>query len=222
MTESLILTIGLIGGTGNLGPGLARRWSTSGYRVIIGSRSAEKAQGVAAELNEELGVESILGMENVEAVQKADICVLTVNHTAHDASLESVKAHLKGKLLVDATARVDYRDPRPPAAPSAPESARDIIGEGARVVAAFQTVPAHKLSADPGEPLDLDVLIAADDQADAGEVAKLVEGAGLKPYYVGGLHQAIVLEGMTSLAIAMNKHYKSRSGTFRVEGISRG
>jgi NADPH-dependent F420 reductase len=219
MNERMILSIGLISGTGNLGPGLARRWAMAGYRVIIGSRSLEKAQRVADELNAELEMESIVGMENADAARSADICVLTVKSTAHAASVEGIKHEVKDKIVIDATSRVDFRDPKPPSSPSAPEIAREMIGDGARVVAAFQTIPAHALNENPHTSLDLDVLIAADDEADMEEVAKLVAAAGLNPYFVGGLEKAIVLEGMTALAISMNKHYQSREGTFRVEGI---
>lgn len=219
MTERMILTIGLIGGTGNLGPGLALRWASAGYRVIVGSRSQEKADGVAEELNKELGVEGIQAMENREAVENADICVLTVNHSAHSATIESLKEVLAGKILIDATARVDFQNPHPPASPSAPEIARDLIGKEARVVAAFQTIPAHVLRTQVDAPLDYDVLVCSDHLPDAEEVMKLIVGAKLNPYFAGPLENAVVLEGMTALLIAMNKHHGSKRGTLRVQGV---
>ncbi|MFA9490133.1 MAG: NADPH-dependent F420 reductase [Anaerolineales bacterium] len=219
MTERLILTIGLIGGTGNLGPGLATRWASAGYGVIIGSRSEKKAQGIAEELNTKLDIESIRGMKNEDAIEAADICVLTVNHSAHGKTIEVIKDHLGGKILVDATARVDFRDPVPPDPPAAARLAQDVIGEAGRVVAAFQTVPAHALQENIGMPLDLDVLVCADDDEAAAEVVKLVKGADMRAYYAGKLDNAIVAEGMTALLIAMNKKYESRTGTIRISGL---
>jgi NADPH-dependent F420 reductase len=114
-----ISTIAILGGTGKEGQGLAMRWALAGYDVIIGSRLDEKAKKIAASLNEKLTVKSIIGMENTLAAQRADICILTVVQSAHQAALESLKGVLQGKILIDATARVDFRDPKPPAPPSA-------------------------------------------------------------------------------------------------------
>ncbi|MGD8634586.1 MAG: NAD(P)-binding domain-containing protein, partial [Anaerolineales bacterium] len=141
MSEKLILTLALVGGTGKIGPGLAMRWAQAGYGVIIGSRQEEKAQGVADELNEKLGIETIQGMENSEAVANADIAVLTVKQDAHEPTVKALEDVLRGKIVVDTTARVDFRDPRPPEAPSAARFAQDELGPETQVVAAFQTVP---------------------------------------------------------------------------------
>lgn len=219
MSDKLILTLALVGGTGKIGPGLAMRWAQAGYRVIIGSRQAEKAQGIADELNESLGIETIQGMENSAAVTSADIAVLTVKQDAHAATVTSLKDVLKGKIVVDTTARVEFRDPKPPEPPSAPRFAQDEIGPEARVVAAFQTVPAHRLKEDIDQPLDLDVLVCADDVDAAEEVIKLVEGAGLNGYYAGDLDNAVVVEGLTAILIAMNKHYGTKKASIRITGV---
>jgi len=221
LTDRLILTLALLGGTGNLGPGLALRWTKAGYRVIIGSRQAEKAQAVAEQLNTELGFPSIEGMENADALQNCDIGILTVNYSAHQEALESLKGEFKGRILVDATARVDFRDPRPPQAPSAGRIAKQILGDDARVVAAFQTVPAHAMRKNLGGTLDIDVLVCGDDSDAVGQVVKLVDGAGMRGYHAGGLDNAIVVEGLTALIIAMNKRYQSKTGAIKVAGIQR-
>jgi hypothetical protein len=195
------------------------RWAQVGYRVIIGSRQAEKAQNIADELNEKLGIESIQGMENHAAVSSADIAVLTVKQDAHEATVKSLKDELAGKIVVDTTARVDFRAPKPPEAPSAARYAQDTIGSKARVVAAFQTVPAHRLKEDVDQPLDLDVLVCSDDVDAANEVIKLVEGAGLKGFYAGDLDNSLVVEGLTALLIAMNKHYETKKASIRIAGV---
>ena len=112
-------TIAVLGGTGKEGPGLAMRWANAGYPIIIGSRQTEKAVKIANELNSHLGIDTIRGLQNNDAAIQADISVLTVVYTAHQIALESLKGDLNGKILVDATARVDFRDPKPPSPPSA-------------------------------------------------------------------------------------------------------
>ena len=140
LTSSSRPTIAILGGIGKEGVGLALRWASVGYPVIIGSRQVEKAQAAAEEINKSLGQDCVVGMENSSAATKVDICVLTVVQSVHQAALESLKETLKGKILVDATARVDFRDPKPPAPPAAARLAQEILGDGVRVVAAFQNV----------------------------------------------------------------------------------
>jgi NADPH-dependent F420 reductase len=214
-------TLAILGGTGNEGPGLALRWANLGYPVIIGSRQKEKAQTTADKLNEQLGIDTILGFENGEAAQKADICILTVVHKAHKQAIEGLKSDLQGKILVDATARVDFPDAKPPASPSAARLAQEMLGPDVRVVAAFQNVPAAALHKELDQPLEVDVLVCADDPADAEVVSTLVEALGMSAYYAGDLDNAIVVEGLTSILISMNKYYGSRTGSIRVSGIKK-
>ena len=221
MTETEITpqTIALIGGTGNLGPGLALRWAKAGHTVFIGSRTSEKAEEVASELNEILGDSLILGLDNASAVQRAEICVLTVVQSAHDPALESLKEELQGKILIDATARTSFPDLTPPAPPSAARIAQNILGKGVRVTAAFQNVAASSLKKNLGEQLNSDVIVCADDLEAALTVIALSKSAGMQAYYAGDLDKAIVVEGFTSLVISMNKHYKVHAGTIKIAGI---
>lgn len=212
-------TVAILGGTGNEGPGLALRWAHFGYPIIIGSRQKEKAQATAAKLNEQLGRDKILGFENGEAARKADICVLTVVHSAHEQAIKGLKADLQGKILVDATARIDFRDPRPPQPPSAARLAQEALGPGVKVVAAFQNVPAALLHKNITQLLEDDVLVCADDPADIGLVIDLVEALGMRAFYAGNLDNAIVVEGLTSILISMNKYYGSRTGSIKITGI---
>ncbi|HUF39108.1 MAG TPA: NADPH-dependent F420 reductase [Anaerolineales bacterium] len=212
-------TIAVLGGTGKEGPGLALRWAHNGYEVLIGSRQTEKAEAAAADLNENLGGRLVRGFENGEAARRADISVLTVQYQAHRVALESLKDALQGKILVDATARVDFRDPQPPPAPSAGRIAQEILGSGARVVAALQTVPAHALKHGLGEPLDFDVLVCADDLPAAETVMDLIEGADMRAFYAGSLDNAVVVEGLPALLISLNKHYRVRTASIRVTGL---
>jgi hypothetical protein len=199
---------------------LAKRWERAGYKIIIGSRQEEKARRVAEELNTSLGVDSIIGLQNKDAARQADICVLTVMYLAHQSAVESLKEALQGKILVDATARVDFRDPHPPDPPAAARCAQDVLGSGVRVVAAFQNVPAHALNKNLGGSLDLDVLVCADNVDDAQEVIKLANAGGMRAYYAGSLDNANVVEGLTSILISLNKNYGVKTASIGVTGIS--
>jgi len=218
MTESLP-TIAILGGTGKEGPGLAMRWATVGYPIIIGSRQTEKARATAADLNQKLGINSIIGFENGAAARRADICVLTVVYSAHESALAGLKDDLVGKILVDATARVDFRDPKPPHPPSAARYAQNLLGSDVRVVAAFQNVPAHALRKNLGQSIDTDVLICADDLEAAQEVITLARFGGMRAYYAGDLDNAIIVEGLTSLLISMNKYYSVKTASIGITGI---
>jgi len=221
MAESLP-TIAILGGTGKEGPGLAMRWAITGYPIIIGSRQTEKAQAIAAELNDKLDIKSIIGLENGPAARQADICVLTVVYSAHEMAVTGLREDLAGKILVDATARVDFRDPKPPNSPSAARHAQNLLGTGVRVVAAFQNVPAHSLRRNLGQSMDTDVLVCADDLEAAQAVMSLAKGGGMRAYYAGELDNAVVVEGLTSLLISMNKHYGVKTASIGVTGIAEG
>lgn len=212
-------TIAVLGGTGKEGPGLAMRWAHAGYKIIIGSRQQGKAQATADELNQKLGIDFIEGLQNEDAAMKADISVLTVVFSAHESAIRSLKDALQGKILVDATARVDFRDPRPPAPPSAPSLAQELLGPGVRVVGAFQTVPSHVLKKNLGESLDTDVLVCSEDIDAARQVMQLAEDAGMRAYYAGGLENALVVEGMAAVMISLNKHYAVRTASISITGV---
>lgn len=219
MPSSSLPIIAILGGTGKEGPGLALRWASAGYPIIIGSRQAEKAQATAAELNERLGAQAARGLENGPAAREADICVLTVVQEAHQSALQSLRADLQGKILVDATARVDFRDPRPPGPPSAARIAQEILGPDVRVVGAFQNVPAHALKKNLGQKIDAEVLVCADDLAAAETVIELANAAGMAGFYAGGLDNALVVEGLTAVLISLNKYYGVKTASIRMAGL---
>ena len=212
-------TLAILGGTGKEGPGLALRWAAAGYKIIIGSRQTEKARVTASELNQQLGIDTITGMHNSEADHNADICVLTVVQSAHQAILENLRDDLQGKILVDITARVDFRHPKPPEPPSGGRIAQEILGSGVRVVAAFQNIPAHALRKNLGQPLDLDVLVCADDEQAWQEVIKLAQAIGVRAYFAGNLDNAIVVEELTSLLISLNQQHGVKTASVGITGI---
>ncbi len=213
-------SIAILGGTGHEGPGLARRWARAGYPVIIGSRSREKAEATAAAINAELGVDTVRGLENAEAARAANISVLTVAHEAHQQALAGVKEALRGKILVDATSQVDFRDPKPPSGVAAARVAQEMLGPEVRVVAAFQNVPATALKRLDQE-ISCHVLVCSDDDEARRQVVKLSEDAGMTAFEAGGLDNALVVEGVTALLITINRRYKSRTGSLQIAGIAK-
>lgn len=210
-------TIAILGGTGHEGTGLALRWASNGYEVIIGSRKEEKALQVTREMNEILGKDLIRGMDNSSAAREADINVLTVVATAHEAAVTGLKDDLQGKILVDATARIKFPNPKPPDPPSAARMAQEILGDDVRVVAAFQNIPASALK-DLGKELDSDVLVCADQQDDAAQVMELIRGAGMNAYYVGNLDIAITIEGLTAVLVYLNKYNDIKHASIKIVG----
>lgn len=214
--------IAILGGTGKEGTGLALRWAAAGYKIIIGSRQLERARQAAEAINLRLGIDTVIGLENIEAARAAGICVLTVQYSAHRQALESVREALHGKILVDATSRVDFRNPFPPEQPNAAQEAQALLGPSVRVVAAFQNVPAKLLTQSVGQEIMADALVCSDDIGAAEQVMQLAREAGMRGYYAGGLVNAIVVEGLTSVLINMNKHYGVKDASIRVAGLPDG
>jgi 8-hydroxy-5-deazaflavin:NADPH oxidoreductase len=215
--------IAILGGTGEQGPGLALRWALAGEEVIIGSRSQERAEKVAAELNAELGQPLIRGLENSQAAEAAEIVVLTVPYTAHLSTLESVKAQVHGKVFIDVSVPLDPDNPRrmkmPPAG-SATEEAQAFLGPETKVVGAFQNVSAHLLR-DLQHVIDCDVLVCGNDAEAKKTVMGLVAKMGLQAYDAGPGESARVVEGLTSILIRLNIRYKVKSAGIRLTGLPR-
>lgn len=216
MSESKLIAV--LGGTGNLGGGLAGRWLQAGYRVVIGSRNIEKAQQAAAELTAVLaarGVDNVRveAADNRAAAAAADIVVLTVPFAHHESTLNDVRDVVQGKILVDVTvplvppkvARVQL-----PAEGSAGQIAQNILGSGVNVVSAFQNVAAVHLQ--DGSDLECDVLVCGDSKEARAAVIELVEAAGLRGFHAGSIANSAAVEAMTSLLIFINKQYKCHSG----------
>ena len=213
--------IGILGGTGKEGSGLAYRWALAGHEVVIGSRDAGKASAGAAELNQLLGGKAVVrGASNADAAQ-AEVVVLTVPYAAQLATADSVAAHLAGKIFIDVT--VPLAPPKVdrvqlPNGESAVVALQRRLGPQVKVVSAFQNVSATHLK-DPAHEVDCDVLVCGDD-ADAREVViGLAHDAGLRAWHAGVLANSIAAEALTSVLIAINKRYKVAGSGLRITGI---
>jgi len=213
-------TLVIIGGTGALGSGLARRLAAAGYAIVIGSRTLDKAEAAARKLVAPPGAPPPRGAANAEAAKAGDVVILTVPWASHAQILETIKPHVTGKLVVDATvplvppkvARVQV-----PAETSAALAAQGRLGAAARVVAAFHNVAAHKLHS--GAPIECDVLIFGDDAKDREVVGALCAAAGLRGIHAGPLANAVAAEALTAVLIGINRTYKVDGAGLRITGI---
>jgi NADPH-dependent F420 reductase len=207
--------IGIIGGTGDLGSGLARGWATAGYKVIIGSRSREKAVAAAADLGD-----GVTGEDNVGAARGSDIIILAVPFSNHDASLEEIKSVVQGKIVVDAA--VPLVPPKVsvvqlPSDGSAAQIAQKILGEGVRVVSAFHNVGAAKLH--KGGRADCDVLVFSDDKDARNQVIELANSIANRGVGGGSLANSAAGEALTSVLIWINRQYKVLGAGISITGL---
>ncbi len=215
------MKIAILGGTGNEGFGLGFRWAAAGHEIVIGSRQAEKGEQAAADMLEKLPSGSISGTDNLSAAQQAEVVVLSVPYWAQEGTLESVKPALDGKLLVTVVAPTGEKAARVhrlESGLSAAEEAQNQLGEGARVVAAFQNIGAHHLL-DLHHELDCDVLVCGEKKEDKAVALQLCADAGLNGVNAGSLQNARAVEEMTAVLIAINIIHKVKSAGIRITGL---
>ena len=215
------MKIGIIGGTGPQGLGIAKRLAIAGEDVIVGSRKEEKALTVVEEANEEIkeyNPKELVGMANEDAAAAADVLILTVPLQAQSATLKTIKEHTKGKVLLDTTVPLETAIGGPVSnvlhinPGSAAERAANILKDAdVKVVAAFNNISNSHLANIPN-PIECDCLICGDD-------GKAKEIASLKAIDIGPLNKAHLIESITPLLIGMNIKFKSHYGGFRITGI---
>lgn len=216
--------IAIIGGTGKEGKGLAYRWALAGHDVIIGSRSVEKAQLAADEVNTLLTdkVIRVGGLENIQAADWCEIVTLTVPFSAHVTMLEYLKDVIKGKLLIDVTVPIvppKVTIAQMPEAGSAGKEAQNILGEETPVVIAFQNISYERLMKE--EEIDSDVFVCGTSKEARDIVIGLVEDAGMVGWDAGPMGNAMVVEGLTSVLLYINKRYGSKEAGIKVTGVSK-
>ena len=207
--------ISLLGGTGDLGTGLANRLLKAGYKVIIGSRTLEKAQQAERSLGK-----NTKGLLNKDAALQGEIVILTVPFAHQRGIVEECKTELKGKLFIDAT--VPLIPPKVatvqlPSEGSAAEIAQNILGDDVRVVSAFQNISAELLQSD--KEIDCDVLVCGNKKEWRQEVIDLVNTLGMKGWHAGMLSNSAAVEAMTSVLISINKHHAISHSGIKVTGL---
>jgi NADPH-dependent F420 reductase len=217
LTDVRRLAVAVLGGTGDQGQGLARRFAQAGVQVLIGSRSVDRAGKAAAEVNAALGSDpAVRGLANADAASLADLVIVAVPWEGHAATLRNLPAELAGKIVVDCVnplgfdARGAYALPVPEG--SAAEQAAALLPDS-RVVAAFHHVSAVLL-ADPAiTSFDLDVLVLGDDREATDTVQALAELIpGMRGLYAGRLRNARQVEALTANLISINRRYKAHAG----------
>lgn len=216
--------IAIIGGTGKEGKGLAYRWAKFGHEVVIGSRAVEKAQAAADEINILIDHKDgrVVGLENIQAADWGEIIVLTVPYTAHVDMLNNLKDVIAGKILIDVT--VPLVPPKVhivqmPKAGSAGREAQSILGDETPVVIAFQNISYERLIKE-GD-IDCDVFVCGTSKQARDTTLKLVEDAGMTGWDAGPMANAVVVEGLTSILININKIYGSREAGIRITGVNK-
>jgi NADPH-dependent F420 reductase len=207
--------IGIIGGTGDLGSGLAKGWAAAGYRIVIGSRSHDKAAVVAARLGN-----GIVGDDNIGAARAADIVVLAVPFANHDQTIEEIRPVVGGKIVVDATVPLvppKVSTAQLPSAGSAAQIAQNRLGDSVRVVSAFHNVGAAKLHA--GGRADCDVLVFSDNKEARNAVIVLAGAVARRGVGGGPLANSAAAEAMTSVLIWINRHYRVSGAGIGITGL---
>jgi NADPH-dependent F420 reductase len=210
------LVVGVLGGTGPQGKGLAYRLAVAGQQVLVGSRDAARAESAAAELNA-LGVGTeISGSDNATVAAKADIVIVAVPWDGHGALLESLRDQLTGKVVVDCVNPLGFDKQGAYALAvaegSAAQQAAALLPDS-RVTAAFHHISAVLLL-DPEVPqIDTDVLVLGEDRAATDLVAALAGRIpGMRGVYAGRLRNAQQVEALTANLISINRRYKAHAG----------
>lgn len=220
MTTTQRPRIAVLGGTGNEGGGLAFRWAHAGYSVVIGSRSAERAETAAAAIQKDLPHANIKGANNRDAVQSADLVVLAVPYAVQQATALEVAEFLNGKILIDVT--VPLAPPKVsrvnlPEGGSAVVALQKVLGPTVRVVSAFQNISAHHLR-DLDHDMGCDVLVCGDDDEACEAAVALADAAGMKAWRAGPLVNSVVAEALTSVLISINRRYAIAGSGIRITG----
>lgn len=215
--------IAIIGGTGALGKGLARRWLQAGLSIIIGSRDGAKAAESARDLAQQTGSNAAIGLSNREAADRGQIIVLTVPFASQHSVLDDIGPKLAGKILLDTT--VPLMPPKVARVQLPPEGSaairtQSILGDTVRVISGFHNVAAHKLQ--KGELITCDVLIFGDDPECRDTGILLAAKAGLRGIHGGPLANSAAAEALTSVLISINKRYKADGAGVTITGIPQG
>lgn len=208
-------TVGVLGGTGAQGRGLAIRWAQAGLRVVIGSRKADRAEQAAEEIAELAGG-TVTGADNAECAAAADIVLIGLPWDAHADTLDSLRTELAGKIVVDCVNPLGFDSKGPYALPvpegSAAQQAERLLPDS-RVTAAFHHVSAVTLADLTVPHVDLDVLVLGDDRAATDVVRELADVIpGVRGIYGGRLRNAHQVEALTANIIAINRRYKAHAG----------
>ncbi|MDQ1249103.1 MAG: 8-hydroxy-5-deazaflavin:NADPH oxidoreductase [Actinomycetota bacterium] len=210
------LTVGVVGGTGEQGRGLATRWATAGLRVIIGSRIEARATAAAVEVGQAIGAPgAVLGMVNADCAEAADVVLVAVPWASHADTVAALAGPLAGKVVIDCVNPLGFDKqgayPLPVPEGSAAGQAAELLPES-RVVAAFHHVSAKLLADLSMTEVPSDVLVLGDDREATDTVQALAALIpGMRGVYAGRLRNAGQVEALTANLISINRRYKAHS-----------
>lgn len=215
------MKIAVLGGTGDLGWGLALQFAKGGHHVIIGSRAAEKAQRAVDEVLKVAPDVSVMGAANPDAAAAADVIILTVPFGSKQPTLESIVDQVQGKIFIDTT--VPLVPPKVmrvqlPKGGAAAKQTQEFFGDGVRVVSAFQNIAAAHLREDSLDHAECDVLVTGNDPEARETVVQLAESINLRAWHAGAIDNSAVAEALTSVLIFLNKKYKLDGAGIQITG----
>ncbi|MGE0320977.1 MAG: NADPH-dependent F420 reductase [Polyangiaceae bacterium] len=211
------MKIGIVGGTGKEGRGIALRWSKAGHQVAIGSRDAARAAEKAAELSTPEA--SLSGSDNATVCREADVVLLSIPFSGHKETLEALKEALAGKVVIDITVPLKppkVREVNLPETTSAAQQAQEILADS-QVVATLHHVSSVHLS-EPDHAIECDVLAVSDHPEALQTVLGLLKDLGVQGFDAGPLKNAVALESLTPVLLHLNKVYKGHAG-IRISGL---
>ncbi len=215
-------SIAIIGGTGKEGNALAARFAKAGIPVIIGSRDSAKGENAAREMQARLGVNHVEGTSNRAAAEKANIVLLSVPYEGMQPILQDLREAVQGKIVINIASSIDpehkSRAKVPPAGSTTAE-VQQFFGENVKVVAAFQSISPEKLEGTA--PVDSDVLVCGADKDTRAKVIDLLRKTGVEAFDAGVLANAVAVETLTAVLIAVNIKYKVKGAGIRLTGVPR-
>ena len=215
-------TLAVIGGTGKEGNALAARFARAGIHVLIGSRDAAKAEMAASAMKNRLAATDVAGYSNRDAAARAEIILLSVPYAGMRPILQDLRDAVQGKIVINIASSLDpERKSRAqvPAAGSVTAEVQQFLGPAVQVVAAFQNVSPESLESE--EKINSDVLVCGGNKDARASVIELVRRIGVDAFDAGVLANAVAVEALTAVLIAVNIKYKVKGAGIRLTGVPR-
>lgn len=217
------LSVAIIGGTGKQGTALAARFAKAGVPIILGSRDAARGADAANALNARLHLQNVSGTSNRDAAKQGDIVLLSVPYDGMQPILEDLRDAVENKIVINIASSLDPEKKtraKIPVEGSITSQVQNFFGERARVVAAFQNISPEKLESEDAT-IDSDVLVCGGDKDAREQVIALCKQAGIDAFDVGVLANAVAVETLTAVLIAVNVKYKVKGAGIRLTSVPR-
>lgn len=215
--------LAIIGGTGREGGAIAARFAKAGVRVVIGSRDPMRARNAADAINKRLGMQNTEGYSNRDATAKADIVILAVPYDGMRSILEDIRDSAQNKIVINIASSLDPERKsraRTPAVGSITAEVQQFLGDSVRVVAAFQSISPEQLEK-VDEKIETDVLVCGGSKETRELVINLIRRISIDAFDAGTIANAVAVETLTAVLIAINIRYKVKGVGIRLVGVPR-